>query len=109
MRRVRMVIGIATTAVALASAGPPFAKTEEKHFFGECGASVAAQTIAPATPVTAKGLAEVDELAIAGVHIECAGLKGTAEAEEERSTSLKMKLTFKKCSHPDRQGAAGLH
>jgi hypothetical protein len=109
MRRVRMVIGIATAAVALASAGPAFAKTEEKHFFGDFTASVAGQTITPATPVTAKGLGEVDELAIAGVHIECAGLKGTAEAEEERSTSLKMTLTFKKCSHPDRQGQAESH
>jgi hypothetical protein len=110
MRRVRIVIGIATAAVALASAGPAFASKEvEKHFFGEFTAFKLGQTISPASPVVAKGLGEVDELKIAGVTIECGALTGTAEAVAERSTSLKMTLGFKKCTHEDHQGNAISH
>jgi hypothetical protein len=104
MRRVRIVIGIATAALALAAAGPAFAKVEEAHFFGEFTASSAEGPITPESPAIAKGHGEVSEFLIAGVHVECGGLTGTAEAKEERSTSLKMTLAFQKCSYPNRQG-----
>jgi hypothetical protein len=104
MRRVKVFIGIATAAVVLASASSAFAKVEEKHFFGEFTASRAEGPITPESPAVAKGVGEVDELVIAGVHVECEGLTGTAEPKEERSTSLQMTLTFKKCSYPNRQG-----
>jgi hypothetical protein len=110
MRRLRIVIGIATAATALASAGPALASKEvEKHFFGEFTAFKAGQVISPASPLVAKGLGEIEEFRIAGVKIECSALTGTAEAFAERSTSLKITLGFKKCTHEDHQGNAISH
>jgi hypothetical protein len=105
MRHTKRVIGIAAAAVALAaSASPAFAKVKEKHFFGEFTASITGQTISPASPAVAKGIGEVSELKVAGVNVECEGLSGTSEVTAERSTSLTMTLTFKKCSYPNKQG-----
>jgi hypothetical protein len=110
MRRLRIVIGIAMAAIALASAGPAFAKKEvEKHFFGEFTAFKAGQVISPTSPLVAKGLGDIEEFRLAGVKIECAALSGTAEAFAERSTSLKVTLGFKKCTHEDHQGNAISH
>jgi hypothetical protein len=110
MRHVRIVVGIATAAVALASAGPAFAsKEEEKHFFGEFTVFKSGDTPSAESPIVAKGKGEVSDMRIAGVAVECEGLKGTAEAFAERSTSLKVTLGFRKCSHAVKQGIVISH
>jgi hypothetical protein len=110
MRHVKIVIGIAAAAVALAaSASPAFAKVEEKHFYGEFTASITGQTISPENPAIAKGIGEVSEFRFAGVNVECKGLAGTSEVTAERSTSLKMVLTFKGCTRTDKQGVVISH
>jgi hypothetical protein len=110
MRHVKVVAGVVVAALALAAfAGSAFAKVEEKHFYGEFTASKAGKTISPESPAIAKGTGEVEELKLAGVPVECEKLKGIAEVTAERSTSLKVTLGFKKCSHPVKQGPAISH
>jgi hypothetical protein len=110
MRHVKVVMGIAVAVVALAlSASPAFAKVKEKHFFGEFTASITGQTISPEMPAVAKGQGSVTAFKIAGTTVECGGLSGLSEVTEERSTSLKMSLSFKKCSHADKSGEVVSH
>lgn len=94
MRRVRIIVGLAAAACALAVfATPTFAAT-----FGNFAAHISGQTISPGTPAEAKGHGEASEIQLGQYKISCEKeIKSKGKVTAEHSSEFFQEMRFSKC------------
>jgi hypothetical protein len=101
MRRVRILVGLATALCAFgALAGPALAKRHkehEKHFYGEFTASALGKSFSETEPGITAGLGEVEEFEIAQLKIRCPrDVRTSGRVTAARSTTYTTSVAFKK-------------
>jgi hypothetical protein len=103
MRRIRIVLGLASAVCAFGVlAAPALAKKEkEPVMFGKFTASIPGKTISPAEPASTRGKGGVTEINLAGTGLiikSCEkALKSTGMVESESSETFLQNITFSKC------------
>ena len=101
MRRVRILVGLATALCAFgALAGPALAKRhkeKEKHFYGEFTASALGKSFSETEPGATSGLGEIEEFEIAQLKIRCPrDVRTSGTVTAARSTTYTTSVSFKK-------------
>jgi hypothetical protein len=101
MRRVRILVGLATALCAFgAFAGSAMAKAhkeKEKHFYGEFTASQLGKTFSETEPGITTGLGEIETFEVAQLKISCPrDVRTTGEVTAARSTTYTTSVSFKK-------------
>jgi hypothetical protein len=101
MRRVRILVGLATALCAFgALAGPALAKRHkehEKHFYGEFTASALGKSFSETEPGITAGLGEVEEFEIAQLKIRCPrDVRTSGKVTAARSATYTTNVSFKK-------------